>query len=229
MELLEGRIGGRPSVQFHAEVVRDLDDNDLLLRRVTSVDSEIRPIVKLRYQHHKLAQMLASGFKPGEASLQTGYSLSRISILQRDPAFRELLAHYEKNNIQVMTDLQTRMAGFATDVLDELQDRLEIKPDEMTNRELIEAAKIANDRGGNSPISRSQVQIATLTPADIKAIKEEVRAAENGRIIEHRGNATEALPYHPGIALESLDGGATPEEVDQEGAPQRVPSQGEDL
>lgn len=199
---MTGSIRGRTPAPFHAEVIRELNPDDLALRRVTPVNAEPRPIQKLRYQHHRLAQMLAGGVAPGTASLQTGYSPSRISILQNDPAFRELMAHYTQHNIQINTDLQTRMAGFATDVLDELQDRLEVAPETYTNRELLEAVKVTNDRGGNSPISRSQVQVAVLSQGDIQKIKEEVKASQNGHIIE-----AQAITYNPGLEVgETIDG-----------------------
>lgn len=208
---LTGQILGRTATPFHAEVIRDLTEDDLLLRRVTPVGSEPRPLVKLKFQHHRLAQLIASGSGEAEASLLTGYSLSRISILKADPAFQELLAQYMKRNIEVFSDLQGRMAGFATDVLDELQDRLEVAPETYTNRELIEAVKVSNDRGGNSPIHRSQTQIAVLSASDIKAIKEEVKASESGRIIE----VQKTITSDPGAALGKV-GDVSPSTLVQE-------------
>lgn len=181
---LTGSIRGRAPLPLEVEVVRELSEDDLLLRRVATVGSESRPVARLRYQHHRLAQLLAGGMKPADASLLTGYSNSRISILQNDPAFRELLAHYESSNVEVYEDLQKRMAGIAMNAAEELQDRLEENPAGITNKELLETIKVTNDRGGNAPISRSQNQTVVLTAADLAAIRAEVKGKEHGRIIE---------------------------------------------
>lgn len=198
---LRGSIRGRAPAALVAEVERELSEDDLLLRRVTSVSSESRPVVKLRYQHHRLAQLLANGMKPADASLLTGYSSSRISILQNDPAFRELLAHYTTNNREVYEDLQKRMAGIAMIASEELQERLEESPTAITNKELLEVIKITNDRGGNSPIARSQNQTVVITAEELNNIRQEVKAKENGRIIE----ASQAIENNQGAALGKID------------------------
>lgn len=223
---LHGTIRGRAPVHFHCEVVRELTEDDLLLRKITPVASEARPLIKMRYQHHRLAQLLSSGAKPAEASLITGYSPSRISILQADPAFQEIFSHYMENNKEAFADLQTRMAGFALNALDELQDRLEGTPEVYTNKELLEAVKVTNDRGGNSPIHRSQQQISVLTSADIAAIKKEVKESEHGRIIE--GTTIKTLENNPGIEMGTTDERPTTN-AEVESAPEGVSSERENV
>ncbi len=53
-------------------------------------------VQRLRDPHHRLARMVASGLKPGEAAQAAGYSYTSLSVLQRDPAFQELVSHYRQ-------------------------------------------------------------------------------------------------------------------------------------
>src|SRR5262245_34162476 len=102
-------IRGRPQADLEATFVRELTQSDLtLLDQPRGVFS--RPISKLRDSHHALARALAAGMKPGEASLITGYSLSRISVLQADPTFRELLEFYRSSTDEIYASLHDRMA-----------------------------------------------------------------------------------------------------------------------
>jgi hypothetical protein len=96
----------------------------------------------LRASHHQLAQLLARGAAATEASLITGYSISRISILKSDPTFAELLASYQVNRELVFADTLERMRILGLSTLDELQDRLEADPARWSNRELMEMAEL---------------------------------------------------------------------------------------
>src|SRR5437763_11831740 len=78
------------------------------------VESAPPPRIKrLRDSHHALARALATGSTPQQASLTTGYSLSRISILQNDPSFRELMEYYRKTSDEAFLDLEGRILALA--------------------------------------------------------------------------------------------------------------------
>jgi hypothetical protein len=114
------------------------------------------PIVKrLRDSHHALARALASGMSPLAASLATGYSASRISILLNDPSFKELMEHYRRTNAEAILDIEGRITGLAADFLQELRERLEDNPESFDNEEVRENTKLFLDRAGYAPISRS--------------------------------------------------------------------------
>lgn len=53
-----------------------------------------RPKV-MREAHHRLARMVAAGFRTEEILLQTGYSSTRLLQCRADPAFQELVAAYK--------------------------------------------------------------------------------------------------------------------------------------
>jgi hypothetical protein len=148
------RVFGRPSVEAEAEFVRELTPSDLtLLDQPRGVSS--RPIAKLRDSHHALARALAAGMKPGEASLITGYSLSRISVLQADPTFRELLEFYRSSTDDIYANLHDRMATLSMDAIAELRDRLDENPEEFTPGALLEMVKTLADRTGHAPTTKN--------------------------------------------------------------------------
>lgn len=172
----------RPPEDISFMVERSLTSLDLAERKVTPVGSKPPALKNLRATHHRLAQLLASGMKPAEASLGTGYSLSRISILQADPAFAELLAHYSEKREEAFVDVQQRMAGVATDILEVLQERLAESPDSFSNKDLNELVKTTADRGGYSPVQKTETKNITISASDLLAIKEEVAKRQNGQI-----------------------------------------------
>lgn len=125
------------------EIVRGLTEDDLpKLINPDSLGTTPIPIQALRASHHQLAQMLAKGMSDVEASLITGYSQSRISILKRDPSFAELLASYKDIREHVFVDTLERMRILGLSTLDELQERLETSPEKWSNRELMEMADL---------------------------------------------------------------------------------------
>jgi len=148
------RIIGRPANEPEVDFVRELHESDLtLLDAPRGVQS--RPIAKLRDSHHALARALAAGMRPGEASLITGYSLSRISVLQADPSFKELLEFYRTAQDATYASLHDRMATLSLDAIAELRERLDEHPEEFTPGALLEMVKTLADRTGFAPTTKS--------------------------------------------------------------------------
>lgn len=148
------RIMGRAPIPASGHAVRDLGPADIALLGVAR--GAVAPTVKrIRDSHHALARALAGGQTPGQASITTGYSLSRISILLADTAFRELLAFYRKNQDAAFADVQSRMSALALDVVQEIQDRIDERPGEFTNEQLRKTLETVADRTGHGPVTRS--------------------------------------------------------------------------
>lgn len=129
-----------------ASFSRDLTAEDLaeLAKPQGAVAS---PVQRMRHSHHMLARALASnGNRPGEAAALTGYSLSRISILQADPSFQELVSYYASMAEAKYVDVHERMASLSLSAADELQERLEDKPEAFHNKELLELAKLGLEK-----------------------------------------------------------------------------------
>jgi hypothetical protein len=155
------RTRGRAAKPVVAAVVRELDAADLVL---LSSEKGVKPsaIKRLTERHHALARNLASGMPIGEAAVLQGYSLSRVSILQNDPAFNELLEFYREDAQRPYRDLHNRLSGLSMDAAEELASRLEedmqaedTKDKKVSIGQLLEITKMGADRTGFGPQSTS--------------------------------------------------------------------------
>lgn len=145
--------------------------------------STASPLKRLSDRHHALARALASGMKAGHAGLTVGYTASRVSILQADPAFKELLNFYREDTEANYRDLHERLGGLAYDAAEELAQRLEDDPDAVSVGQLMEITKLGADRTGFGPQSSNtqvniNVDLATKLEAARKRVKERTQTIE---------------------------------------------------
>ena len=152
------RTAGRKHVEVGVEVLRELVPGDAEMANAER-GSKAPEIKKLRDRHHALAKALATGTEEGEAAIMCGYSLSRVSILKDDPAFKELVAFYRKGQEEQYYGIHEKLAGVAGDALDEIQERLEAKPDEFSIGQLMDLTKLGADRTGHGPSSSTTVDV----------------------------------------------------------------------
>lgn len=152
------RTSGRAGKSILAEVVRELTPADLALLE-TERGVKAPSVKRIRDSHHAVARCVAEGKTGLEIQLITGYSASRISILKGDPAFQELVSFYAERvseiRDQAFVDTQAKLAAIGSDALDEIADRLNDKPESFDNEELESLAKLALDRTGHGPQSKS--------------------------------------------------------------------------
>lgn len=134
-----------------ASKVRDLLPKDLAEAKGKSVGSKTPSISRIRDSHHNLARLLAEGLKDVDIARITGYSPSRISILKADPAFSELVSHYQRDKSEGFATVHERYVALSKDAAEELQARLDEKPESFDNEELMELTKLAADRTGFGP------------------------------------------------------------------------------
>lgn len=133
--------------QVYMEFARNLDASDLdLILNPPPKGITTSPLARLRNTHHMLARLLSEGRSNSEASLVTGYSPSRISILRNDPAFASLMEYYSTQVEAKYLDVHERLAALGLSSIDELQERLENDPNSYTNKELMALAEFALDR-----------------------------------------------------------------------------------
>lgn len=172
------RTRGRAKQAVTATLVRPLDRADVAL--LGEEKGSTAPALKrLSERHHALARNLASGMAPSEAAIVCGYAASRVSILQDDPAFRELLTFYRADVQAQYRDLHTRLSGLALDAADELADRLEDSPQDLSVGQLMEVVKMGADRTGFGPQSSStnvnvNVDLASRLEAARKRVRDRV-------------------------------------------------------
>lgn len=122
----------------------------------TETASQAAPVLKrLRDSHHAVARLLAHGQTPEQVSLATGYAPSRISTLQRDPMFRELLAFYAKTADVARMEFEAQMEIIARDAAQAVHERILDEADEVPLETLADVFKIFADRAGFAPVTRS--------------------------------------------------------------------------
>jgi hypothetical protein len=178
---------GRQPANVSIEFERELTPADLAL--APSRVQKAPAIKAIRDSHHSLARVLATGSSEGEASLITGYSPSRISILKADPQFQELLEFYRETAIDVVSDLRSRMASMGLDALAELRERLEDSPEDFSPALLKDIVKEMADRTGHAP----QRGPATVNNVNVNLGDRMARARERvaqlaePRTIDHEG------------------------------------------
>jgi len=140
---------GRPAKAITAEFSHELTPEELLLPPVKTQTSP--SLKKLRDTHHALARVLANGMSEQEASIVTGYSLSRISILKADPQFSSLLEFYREQTIESQADFRARMVNVGLEALQELSERLEDDPESFSPGLLKDIVRDMADRTGHAP------------------------------------------------------------------------------
>lgn len=146
------RTTGRARRSVSAEVVRALDTTDLVLL-TEEKGSKPSALKRISERHHALARLLAQGTPPGEAGIITGYDASRVSILQADPSFKELVVFYRQDVNREAADLRKEMFGLSVDATRALRDRLEDSIEDFSVGQLLEVAKMGADRTGHGPSS----------------------------------------------------------------------------
>ncbi len=156
-------------------VVRPLEASDLALLAANRGTASFE-LQKLSQRHHGLARSLASGVPPGEAAIIHGYDPSRVSILQGDPAFSELVAFYADKVDKAFENTAERLAQLSGEALNQLSDRLEDPETEFTTRELMSIAELGLDRTGYGKQTNSNVNVNLNLGDRIDAARKRVLA-----------------------------------------------------
>lgn len=145
--------------------------------------SQSPPIKTLRDRHHKAAQLMAQGtLTLAQISQVTGYSQSRLSVLQADPSFAELLSMYRNQREEIFTDTVTKMKALTDDAVEVLQERLEHDPDAFKTEHLLTIVTKVADRAGFSPVQKSMSVSTTISPDQLSAMKERARQRQIGQV-----------------------------------------------
>jgi len=202
--LHRGKIASKPEIVE----VRALTRDDLGLL------ADARPgstptVAKLRDTHHRLARMVASGLRMSEIVTQSGYSHARLTTLNRDPAFIELVAQYRSRIDDAWAREQDAYAELMTAnmlkaermIADKLEDA-EADDSPLPTRELIAISRDAADRMGYGK-RQTNLNVNVDFAAKLEAARERSRRAP--RMIEGT-----AVPLAPGLSTQQPTGGASP-------------------
>ena len=133
-------------------IVRNLEPADL------AAPAPQTRLQRISERHHGLARALAAGMGPGEAAAVMRYTRERVTSLQQDPAFRELVEFYRSKVDDAFDAVHEHLAGMTMEALQELRQRLESEPEQFSNKELRELLTAGLDRTGYG--TRAQVDVA---------------------------------------------------------------------
>lgn len=134
---------GKASADVQLAVIRALTAEDLpAIQAPPQAPGPVQLVKNIRYSHHRLAELIAKGMGPSEASLATGYAPAYISGIQRDPAFAELVAYYAEQTKVAFADSLERLKALGLDATEKLQDKLNDESVEWTKRELMELVEL---------------------------------------------------------------------------------------
>lgn len=175
------RTIGRAQRPLVAVEQREITAEDLALLS-SERGIEPQPLKRLGERHHALARLLAQGTPPGEASIVTGLTLSRVSILRSDPAFSELVSFYKEKVDLAYSDMHSTLAGLSLDAATTLRDRLEESPEDITIGQLLEITKLGADRTGFGPKSTQDVNVNVGLAQRMQEARE--RAEQRRRTID---------------------------------------------
>lgn len=139
------------------EVLRPLTARDM--ERLGEAPKVGVPILqRLRATHHRQAQLLASGKSVSETAAIVGCTPQRLTQLQADPAFSDLVAYYQDQLMAAMLSDTARLKDKIVDVgemaVDELRERMEddAKRRAMKTGEIRRIAEFAMDRTVAPPV-----------------------------------------------------------------------------
>lgn len=194
------------------QVERELELEDVVASSAETLGSQTPPLARLRDTHHNIARLLAQGLKAVEVAAITGFSQSRISLLRKDPAFKELLAFYRDSAATEFADAQKRLAMLAMDATAELHERLLENPADLRTTELMEIAKMAHDRSGNGPTSNVNNKTLTVTMSndEVRALRQELERNSRGTV-KNIATVRAQIAQSDGVEIRLLDGVPTVE------------------
>ena len=157
----------------------ELTDTDLRMEGSVPKGSEASPLRRLGARHHALAKALAEGMRPGRAAALYGYSNSRISILQGDPTFNELLEHYRSEVEFDYARTRARLIALGVDATDEIAARLEDdkKREAISTGQLLKIIEVTADRTGHGKKIEADVNLNVNFADRLRAARERVAAA----------------------------------------------------
>ncbi len=123
-----------------------------------SLDAGVSNLKAIRNTHHRLAACLASGkMNDITAAKVCNYHPQRVSQLKRDPAFMNLIAHYETTRDNEFTEFASAASELATDMLGALQQMLDENPEKFGPGHLMDAIRLLGPGAGLvAPVTKTQ-------------------------------------------------------------------------
>lgn len=172
---------GLPQNLPMVEIVRELTDDDIQIISGAPLGWKRSPLQKITIAHHTIARMCAENVSIIDISAASGRTPASIQQLRADPAFKELVAHYQKVNNIAKIDLEEQLRDLASASISVMQERLELEPEKVSDADLRKNAQLGLDRIGHGPTRTVKVNNAAEV---IKELVEARKARQAGRVID---------------------------------------------
>jgi hypothetical protein len=128
-------------------------------------------VANLKTQHHAVARLIATGLELGEVAAACGTTPARVSTLQRSPAFQNLVLGYQRMIEAESIDLGINIRIAAAKALSKVTDYLAQPVENLDADTLKEMTFGLLDRAGHSPVTKSVVATAAVSPHDLHELK----------------------------------------------------------
>lgn len=149
----------------------------------TTQKSDEKDVNSIRAKHHSVARLLAMGLPEGVVASMTNYTPAYISTLKNTPAMLELIAHYRAPGNHAVSEQVEKLRLLGNMSLDQLIARAE--SGELNSQELLQAAKLGNDRSGAGPMQKIEHNHEhSLNEEQVARLARSAREANKGRVID---------------------------------------------
>jgi hypothetical protein len=150
-------------------------------------------VKQISARHHRIAQLLASGYKHVEVARAVGCTNGTVSRLVASPAFSALVQKYVEEAFDDQKTVLARMQTIALDSLDLLHERVVTK--DIENKDLINATSDLFDRTGFGKTSTIKHEDRRyLEVHEIREIKETYKKEATRRLGLGPGNDERSIP-----------------------------------
>ena len=153
---------------------------------------------KLRESHRRIARLIAAGLRQNEVAARSGYSLSRITILNACPAFQDLVATYREaidkefvSSVETFVELATGNMITAERMIADRLEEAEEEGESIPMKYLISISRDAADRFGYGKRSTQVNLNADFATLLDKAI------ARTAKVVEARQVSSRSIDEPP--------------------------------
>jgi hypothetical protein len=154
--------------------VRELTEVEAAAVRPKSyAQAPIAELGVIRARHHEVARLLAAGAKRSEVAQVMRMSEATIGLLQRSPAFQQLLMHYMRVRDDQALGISAKLKETALDVLLIIGNRLAAEGEVLPIDTLRKLGTDMLDRAGFSPVQKNLNVNMGLSPDEIRSIREQ--------------------------------------------------------
>lgn len=148
----------------------------------------------IRHRHHRLAQLLITGTSPELAAQLCNYNIGSVYLLQKDPAFIELMSYYSARREEEFDEFNSVAASLSVSMVHRLGELLDTQPEKLSPTILLDAIRTLADRSGHAPVSRNITAQVDARDIGSRLSSAQRRLDETNRL----RNITPEAPDDPG-------------------------------